>query len=185
MSDLLILRHAPTDWNEARRLQGRTDRPLSEAGRAALDRLRLPDPWQDAALVASPLQRAMETARRLTGRTPLAVPALIEQDWGTWEGRRLEEIHALPDADGLEGRAPGGESMAQVIARLRPWLAGIDRPTVAVAHKGILQALLALATGWDNQGKPPVKIAAYAGLHFHLTGGLPRLVAANLPLEPR
>jgi probable phosphoglycerate mutase len=42
MSLVALIRHGPTDWNAERRLQGRSDRPLSAAGRASVCRWRLP-----------------------------------------------------------------------------------------------------------------------------------------------
>ncbi|MEM1346062.1 MAG: histidine phosphatase family protein, partial [Pseudomonadota bacterium] len=52
MACLALLRHFPTDWNAEARLQGRTDRPLSAEGRALLQTLALPEPWDRAALIA-------------------------------------------------------------------------------------------------------------------------------------
>ena len=60
---LYIIRHGQTDWNRARRLQGRTDIPLNEWGRrvAELTREGLKDVTFDVAFT-SPLIRAKETA---------------------------------------------------------------------------------------------------------------------------
>ena len=42
MTDLIILRHGPTAWNAAHRLQGGIDEPLSDEGRARVAAWRLP-----------------------------------------------------------------------------------------------------------------------------------------------
>lgn len=39
---LVLVRHATTDWNEQKLLQGRTDRPLSQAGKAEAAAWQLP-----------------------------------------------------------------------------------------------------------------------------------------------
>jgi probable phosphoglycerate mutase len=55
-----------------------------------------------------------------------------------------------------------------VQARLAPFLrdiAALGEPAGAVAHRGIIRALYALATGWDMKGEPPVRLASEA-LHF-------------------
>ncbi|HYE00180.1 MAG TPA: histidine phosphatase family protein [Alphaproteobacteria bacterium] len=189
MIPLLMLRHGPTDWSAGKRLQGRADRPLSEAGIAAVRRWRLPPESADWACVASPLRRALDTAR-LLGRDAAPEPALIEMDWGAWEGRRLDELRAelgaamaAEEARGLDMTPPGGESPRMVQARLRPWLAGLDRPLVAVAHKGVLRALYALATGWDMAGDPPDKLRDGRAHLFGVAGGAVRAVRLNIALE--
>jgi probable phosphoglycerate mutase len=73
-----------------------------------------------------------------------------------------------------------------VQARLMPLLARLAAeglPTGAITHKGVLRAILALATGWDMLGEPPVKLMP-AALHlFELDArGAPRLVRPNLAL---
>ena len=84
-----FLRHGRTAWNDAGRMQGRADVPLSEAGRTQVRRWRLPASLAGAQFVASPLARARETAA-LLGAQPVAVDdALIEMDWGEWEGETL------------------------------------------------------------------------------------------------
>lgn len=189
MRRLLALRHAATAWNELGRFQGRSDQPLSAAGRAAAAGWRLPAFARDWPVATSPLARARETAAAM-GLAAVPAPALIEMDWGRWEGRTLEEIAveegaglAANEARGLDFQPPGGESPRQVMARLRPWLAGLAGDQVAVAHKGVLRALLALATGWAFLGKPPVKLAAGRALLFRLDdAGRPSLILPSLAL---
>jgi probable phosphoglycerate mutase len=189
MTRLLALRHAATAWNELGRLQGRSDQPLSAAGRAAAAGWRLPRFAADWPVATSPLARARETAAAM-GLAATPQPALIEMDWGRWEGRTLEEIAvtegpalAANEARGLDFQPPGGESPRQVVARLRPWLAGLGGDQVAIAHKGVLRALLAFATGWPLLGKPPVRLAAGRALLFTLdAGGRPSLVLPTLSL---
>ena len=59
------------------------------------------------------------------------------------------------------------------------------RDTAAVSHKGVIRAALALATGWDMTGKPPVRLDWGAAHLFLLDGsGHWALERANIPLEP-
>lgn len=87
---MLLVRHGETDWNADGRLQGQTDRPLSEFGRGQAERLA--DELENEAIEAiysSDLARARETAEIVGERLGLPVvlePDLREKDWGTWEG---------------------------------------------------------------------------------------------------
>jgi probable phosphoglycerate mutase len=187
---LLVIRHGETDWNAAQLMQGRADRRLSEAGRASFRSVRLPPGWDGAVCLASPLQRAMETAR-LLGLDPVAEDRLIEMDWGEWEGRSLAELRAEEgeamaenEAHGLDFRPPGGESPRDVQARLKPLLAGLATPTVAVTHKGVLRALYALATGWSMKEKPPDKLRDGCAHAFDVgADGAPAVAELNIPLR--
>ena len=90
MTRLLLVRHGETDWNAEGRLQGHTDRPLSDYGRRQAQALaeELADEPLDA-LYASDLARARETAEIVGARLGLPVvlePDLREKNWGTWEG---------------------------------------------------------------------------------------------------
>ncbi|MCV6586744.1 MAG: histidine phosphatase family protein, partial [Marinibacterium sp.] len=55
-------------------------------------------------------------------------------------------------------RPPGGESPAELRARLAPWLSGLTRDAVAVCHIGIMRILMAQATGWNFDGPAPFQI---------------------------
>src|SRR6185436_1480527 len=139
-----------TDWNRKGIIQGHTNHPLSKDAREELARLCLPAGWSASECLASPLQRASETAR-LLGLSPRSEPRLIEMDWGEWEGKTLVELRAengeamaSNEAKGLDFHPPGGESPRDVQHRLRPLLADLHDPTIFVTHKGVLRALYAL-----------------------------------------
>lgn len=196
MTEIALIRHGPTDWSTEKRLQGRADRPLSPAGRAAVARWRLPAPIVSWTVLASPLWRARQTAEILTGGPVATDPRLVEMDFGAWEGYRLSDLRArygnemkANEARGWEMRPPGGESPAELWARLNPLLAEIARagaPRLIVAHKAVLRAILARATGWDMIGKAPVKPRDGRLHHLRLDGrdGSPSLLRANLALTP-
>ncbi|MBR9864771.1 MAG: histidine phosphatase family protein [Rhodobacteraceae bacterium] len=165
MIRLAIIRHGHTPWNRAGQIQGRTDIALEEQAAADLAALKLPDGWQDADLVASPLQRATQTARLIADRDPREEPALIEMDWGAWEGKKGLELKADPNSGfrdiehwGWDYRPPNGESPRDVAERLAPWLDSLSQDTIAVCHIGIMRVLLARATGWNFDGPAPFRI---------------------------
>jgi probable phosphoglycerate mutase len=136
MIRLAFLRHGITAWNREGRIQGRTDIPLDPEGRDRLARLTLPPDWRTATLHASPLSRAVETARLLGNDRPVHTdPRLIEMDWGAWEGRRGHDLRADPASGyrdieewGWHFRPPGGESPADVRERLTAWLKDHQSP---------------------------------------------------------
>ncbi len=193
--ELVLLRHGPTDWNAAGRIQGRTDRPLSPEGRAQVESWRLPPAFQDYLWATSPLLRARETAALLGHPDAEVVSELTEADWGRWEGERLPDLRArlgeamaANEARGLDFRPPGGESPRDLQARLAPWLervAARQSPSVAVAHKGIIRALYALATGWDLSRNPPDRLEWGCAQVFRLASdGRPSVARLNMSLRP-
>ena len=194
MTLLALLRHGRTAWNAAGRLQGRRDITLSPEGRADLTGRHLPAALADARWHVSPLRRARETAVLLGGDAEAIEPALIEMDFGEFEGRRLADLRAELGADlaqnearGLDFLPPGGESPRMVQARLQPWLAAIAAEGgkhIAVSHKAAIRSVLSLAYDWPMLDKPPVKLD-WTCLHLFTldAGGRPRPHQMNLPLE--
>lgn len=194
MTLLAAMRHAPTAWNTERRLQGRADIPLAPDSRAALAELRLPAAFAGWRVLSSPLARCMETARAL-GLTPEPEPALVEMDWGAWEGETLAALRARlgarmreAEARGLDFRPEGGESPREVQARLRPLLARLaaaGEPCLAVTHRGVLRALLAAATGWDMTGDAPHELRRHGAIHvFRLAAdGTPAIERLDVELD--
>jgi broad specificity phosphatase PhoE len=90
VTTLLLVRHGETDWNAEGRLQGHTDRPLSDFGRRQARQLADELEGEEIeAIYSSDLARARETAEIVGERLGLAVeldPDLREKDWGNWEG---------------------------------------------------------------------------------------------------
>ena len=191
MIPLLVLRHAPTEWNRTGRLQGRADIPLGAFGRECAKSWRLPAGWEGRHCLASPLRRAMETAF-LLGLDPAPEPALIEMDWGEWEGRTIAALRAELGGDmaenerrGLDFRPPGGESPREVQVRVAALFASLSEPTIVVTHKGVLRATYALASGWAMAEKPGVKLADHcAHLFMAAPGGALSVKRLNVPLRP-
>lgn len=173
---LIFLRHGETDWNAQGRLQGRHDIPLNEKGLAQSEEAgrrvakiigQNPDAWAAHDFVASPLtrtRRTMELARGAMGLDPFAYrldPALVEITFGRWEGLTWPEVQARdPDrarqreADKWGMQPPEGESYAMAAERLRPWLASIERDTIAVAHGGVARCLLHMLCGVATERAP-------------------------------
>jgi len=193
MTDIAFLRHGPTAWSVIGRLQGRADLPLSPEGRAGLAGKRPPPPFDACRCLTSPLARARETAAAL-GCNAVIEPAVIEMDWGAYEGHTVEELRADPaldfaanEARGLDLTPPGGESPRMVQARLRRWLDSlIDERLLVISHKGVIRALAAMATDWPMQGKPPARFDWRCLQVFRWEAGRLALAAVNLPLiDPR
>lgn len=156
---IAFLRHGPTDWNAAGRVQGHTDIPLSEAGLAKMAGLRLP--FDFPRRFCSTMIRARQTAAALCLHDPVLDARLMEQNWGAWEGLTRAGIVARDGDDafvqagserGVDFRPPGGESTGELHARVAAFLKDAARgeeDAVVVAHLGVLRAAYTLATGWD------------------------------------
>lgn len=191
MKRILFIRHGKTQWNLEKKLQGRRDIPLCEEGIELLQKCAIPKEFNGYAWSISPLGRAQETAQLLGGGPAPLEPALIEMDWGKWEGQTIKELRQVygPEMSVIEARGrhmtpPEGESPAMVIARLKPWLANLAGHTIAVTHKGVIRAIQSLAYNWDMTDKLPVEFNWSAGHLFTLDeAGTLRPEHININLE--
>lgn len=193
MKTIAFLRHGETEWNREKRMQGRRDISLTADAKARFAALRVPAIFADASWHVSPLARARETAAAL-GLAPAPAPALIETDWGAWEGKTLAELRAEDPAamQANEGRGlylqpPGGERPFDVQARVLAWLRDLPTgPHGAVTHKGVIRAVMAAAYDWDMTGKAPLTLQ-WDHLHvFEMdAGGTLTPAEMNVPLEAR
>ena len=188
---LALLRHGPTAWNVAGRIQGHTDIPLSDAGLAKMAALRVP--LAVTRVYASPMLRARQTAEALGLSEPIHDARLMEQNWGSWEGLTRDEILARHGEDAFikagsrEGEAfrpGGGESTGELHARVASFLkdaAQEEGDAVAVAHLGVLRAAYTLATGWDMATPMPAGLDVSKILVLSLDkGGGPKIDILNL-----
>lgn len=188
MTLVAFFRHAETDWNRAKRIQGHSDIPLNASGRASLFNRTVPAALKGVACCTSPLLRCRETAALLGFPDAPVARGLVEMSWGDWEGRRLEDLRAeygqaMADNEsrGLDFRPPGGESPREVADRIRVWTAGLTAPVIAVTHRGVIRAAMSMACDWDMRGKPPVRLD-WGTFHLFRTdhSGQLRPVALNL-----
>ena len=111
---LILVRHGESTGNAAGLLLGRTDAPLTDRGRRQAAALA-PLVAGATRVIASPLRRAVETARALD------LPCPIEVDYGELDARPLDEVPrevwAAWRAD--PGYRPaGGESLADASLRV-------------------------------------------------------------------
>jgi alpha-ribazole phosphatase len=165
MLSLYLVRHGQTDFSRRDTFCGSIDPPLSDTGRAMAEALGArygDDPW--AAIYASPLQRARETAAPVAARAGLTVeidPDLREIAYGSWEGRKEAEVAASePEAFHAWSQnpghfaPPGGETAFQIAARAAAAIGRIrDRHTdgkvLIVSHKATLRVLTCALLGID------------------------------------
>lgn len=158
MRKLWLIRHGTVVGDAARRYIGSTDLPMSGEGEAAIERVAgyLASAPLDLVL-CSPLGRSRRTAEILCSGRHVQVrqlPALAEIDMGDWEGMlRSEVAHAYPEAWAARGRdiagfrPPGGESFADLAARVVPVLEclaewGTDLNVAIAGHAGVNRVLL-------------------------------------------
>ena len=143
----LLVRHAETEWSLSGRHTGRTDIPLTDAGREAARSLAGRLAGVDFGLVlVSPSRRARETCE-LCGLGEEARPDedLLEWDYGDYEGLTSSEIHERrPDWVLWRDGCPGGELPDQVGARADHVIETLARepgPAAVFSHGHMLRVL--------------------------------------------
>jgi alpha-ribazole phosphatase len=161
MTELLLVRHGQTDGNLRGRWQGWDGAPLNQQGEweAALIARKLAQTKEAiAALYASPLRRAWQTAERIGGALnlrPVPHDGLKEINFGQISGITLDEFQErFPDLHkrwtdklDLSFTFPGGEQRARFFQRVGEATERIverhpDQKVMVVAHGGTLRACL-------------------------------------------
>ncbi|MEX2599892.1 MAG: histidine phosphatase family protein [Dehalococcoidia bacterium] len=184
MARWYLVRHGETDWNAQQRIQGHTDVPLNETGRAEAARTgaRLANiPF--AAVYASDLVRTQETARIIlaqrleTDTAPvLARSALRELAYGIFEGKTWTEIRDLepslrdrPRDRYLDWAPEGGETFRALIDRLSGFARELEErhghdDVLVVSHGGSLRALAVALLGLPYETFPRLRGLAPASI---------------------
>jgi broad specificity phosphatase PhoE len=151
--EIWLFRHGETAWSLSGQHTGRTDLPLTAAGRRraqAIGRRLAGRPF--ALVLSSPLARALETCR-LAGYGDAArlTDDLREWDYGDYEGRRTVDIQKeRPNWSLWRDGVPGGETVAEVGARARRVIettSVADGDVALFAHGHILRVLSACWLG--------------------------------------
>ena len=177
MGTLILVRHSITAASAAgRNLGRRTDPPLADAGLALAERLgealvaELTElPHDELRLVTSPALRCRQTTDAIGSAVDIGSdraevePALLEIDYGSWDGLTAEEcrardpeVRAAWEADPYLTRCPEGESGQDVEARsatvfgpIEAWLSeDRARCAIVVAHNHVNRVRLCALFGW-------------------------------------
>ena len=187
MTNFFLIRHGETDWNLAGRIQGATDIPLNETGRAqaaATGEKMAGRSWD--VIVASPLSRAMETARIIAARVglpePTPLPSIVERNYGEAEGMTGPELESIFPGDtpvpGRESREAVKNRVVAAVHELAKQHPG--KNVVAVAHGGVIRALLHATTGTAYFGERITNGSVHS---FHHSDEGLQLVLFNDPLH--
>lgn len=165
---LVLIRHGRTEHNSAGMTAGWTDSPLADIGRAQARHLarHVAATYVLRAIYASPLQRALDTARavgRATGLAPISDPNLREQNFGDVEGLTIEQARVLyPELSraasvvvDLSFGWPNGERRADFFGRVGRAMDSVVSSHLGgtvgvVTHGGVIGAFVADVV----QGKP-------------------------------
>jgi len=167
---VFLLRHGQTEWSQSGQHTGRTDVPLTDAGRRQARALRpllegflLDDPL----VLASPRKRAVDTAELAGLAVAQTTEDLAEWDYGDYEGRTTEDIRT--EVAGWTvwiHPCPGGETASSVQRRADAVLARAlehtaERDVVLAGHGHFSRALVAR---W-------VALGVSHGIHFGMSPG--------------
>jgi probable phosphoglycerate mutase len=132
---------------------GRSQAEVAAERIAGLDR-------PPVAVYASPLERTRETAQpiaRALGLRVRTAKGLLECDFGSWTGKKLDRLRKLPEWSQVQRspstfRFPGGESFSEMASR--SWQTVVDlaeahpgQTIVAVSHADPIKAILSNAAG--------------------------------------
>ena len=174
-----MIRHGQTNWNAEGRFQGQKDIPLNATGRGqALGNGEvlahiLGDEASSFDYVSSPMARTRETMERLRSAMSLdptdyrTDDRLKEICFGDWEGHTFHELsQAFPDkidaraADKWSFIPPGEQAESYEILswRIGAWLKEVERPTVCVAHGGVIRTILKMVGGRSAEDACEVNI---------------------------
>lgn len=184
-----LVRHGETDWNRARRIQGRTDIPLNDLGReqAAVAARYLSGVPVDR-VVASSLSRAAETGSIIAEALGLAAPALrddlVEREYGEAEGLTIVEVDERYPAG---HDVPGRELPERVVERVAAALAELaaahpDESIVIATHGAVIRAMITAVSPQDAPERGvPIRNGSVHG--FRLVDGVLGLSGVDVDLD--
>jgi broad specificity phosphatase PhoE len=174
-----LLRHAETEWNREKRIQGQQDAPLTSNGRQQAQRWgRTLAQYELDHMITSDLGRAKFTAILINQHLDLPhseEPRLREQDWGRWAGFNFRELLGVKELRAQERmgwhfRPLEGESRLEVFKRSRQALVDAasrlkGKRVLVVTHGGVIKCLLYRLSRRDFLPEEPPLLEPYC-LHW-------------------
>jgi probable phosphoglycerate mutase len=199
---LFLVRHGQTTFNVEGRLPGQmegvalTDEGRRQAYRAAVALSGVPL----SAVVSSPLERALDTARAIARGGALEIhlePDLMDTDVGPWTGMKIDDVKKSDPAwtafvEHPDQPPEGVESLAQVQTRVigvcerilaNPALGNF---VAVVAHADIVKVILAhyMRIRLDTLRHMYIGNASISALAFHEDEKTPTTLAVNWSPAP-
>ena len=167
---LLLLRHGQTELNRDGKYSGRGNPELTDLGKKQIAHAarHISERGDVDVILSSPLGRCQETARAAAealgmGKGAITTDeAIIEMDFGTWEGRRFVEIQEDHPEEHREcfnyaTAAPhGGESPEQVYRRVSEFVERVSaeypgKTVLVVTHMMPIKSVLRRALGTGGE----------------------------------
>lgn len=171
---IYIVRHGQTDWNRDARLQGNTDIPLNENGRAvAVETGKMLADIRFDNCYASHLSRSRDTAALILAENRASVPMEIcidrrigEYRYGAWEGMyEVGKIQRIPEElirhywetvedpylpEGAEPKICFFNRVAEFLNDVANEYGDTDKNILVVTHGGVTRAIRYVLYGIPN-----------------------------------
>jgi broad specificity phosphatase PhoE len=168
-----LIRHGQTDWNFQGRIQGSSDIPLNDTGRAQaaeaavlLASEKWTFPW--SGVLTSPLERAAETGSIIAEALGLPVlgqvPGVAERHYGEAEGMSVD--HALrlrPELDFPDSEPETAVTKRGLVALARLNAEYTGQHLLLVAHGGLIRNVL---SALHDSPVPTIINSAVSLVHF-------------------
>ena len=145
---MILVRHPETV--DPRVIAGQSDVALSAAALAGLEALAAGVP-RASRVLSSDLTRCRALASALAERNGVRLELDArwrEQSFGSWEGRRWDEVDGRAYLEAWTSASPpGGEGIGEVLARVASAMRELDAETLVVTHAGPIRCALSVARG--------------------------------------
>lgn len=145
---VVVTRHGQTDWNKKLLIQGRTDIPLNDEGRAqALEVKKLLNNRKFDLVFSSSLSRAVESAKIISDSDDIKIDdRLIEMNSGIFEGKTVHEKSLVQHQESFNPKDYGVETYEEVRERVFSFLDDIsseykDKDILIVSHGGTIRLI--------------------------------------------
>ena len=176
-----LIRHARTEWNLQKRIQGQQDTPIALEGEKQTGKWgKLLKPFGWNRILTSDTGRALKTAELLneTLRVPIQPELrLREQDWGLWTGKTVTQLRqenprllAEQETNGWGFCPPGGEVLETVWQRSCQALRDAARKwpgeqILVITHEGVIKSLIYRFNSRQRLRNKPLNLHPW---HLHL-----------------
>ena len=144
---IYLIRHGKTEANEKHLYCGSTDQPLSDVGRAELEKLHYD--IKNVRFITSGMKRTNETLQILFGDVPYEVDYRFrEVDFGIFEMHSYVELKDTPDyqawltGDNDANVPPNGESGVLMTERVLQAFSEIQEDSCIITHGGVIAAIM-------------------------------------------